>query len=152
LVSSVFPPNTIVTEITDSQHIKVNNNANSDNNNATLSIYQNPPIPIAVIQMYVRLAWNSLVQKRWQEEWCVAMGWFIAHYCTLYAETDGQEVLTIVQSMIHGEVPQGTKPGTVFTVTEAPTNGTFQGLYKNGVFQTPAIDYNLVGNVITMIK
>jgi hypothetical protein len=150
LVSADFPKGTIVTAVTSSA-VTVNNNAIANDNNATLQVYTNPVAPIAVIQLYLRLAYASLVFNRWQEEWCVAMGWFIAHYLTLYIRSDAQQVLTLVQASIHGEAPTGAKPGTIFNLSATPTNGVLQGLYKNGVFQTPGgVDYTLVGNVITM--
>lgn len=149
LVCGNFPKGTVVTVVS-SGGVTVNNNALTANANASLQVYQSPVVPVVVIQLYLNLAYASLVHARWEEQWCVAMGWFIAHYCTLYARSDAVEVLTLVQASIHGEVPGGAKPGTTFTLSGAPPNGALQGLYKNGVFQTPGVDYNLVGNVVTM--
>lgn len=144
-----FPPNTVITKI-NGNVVTFNNNALTTDSTATVQVYQAPVVPITVIQLYLNLANASLVQCRWQEEWLVAMGWFTAHYLTLYARSDAQEVLTIVQSAIHGETPTGTIPGTAFALSVAPVNGVLQGLYKNGVFQTPGVDYTLLGTAITM--
>jgi len=148
VISSDFPPGTVIIGIS-SLNVTFNNNALTNDNNAVFQAYLAPVVPVAVITLYLNLANASLVQCRWQEEWTVAMGWFIAHYLTLYARSDAAEVLTIATSAIHGEIPAGTKPGTTFTLSAAPTNGTLQGYYKNGVFQTPGVDYTLAGNVIT---
>lgn len=43
-------------------------------------------IPLAVLQMYLDLANSSVNQQRWQSYWQTAMGWFIAHFCTLYLQ------------------------------------------------------------------
>ncbi len=149
LVCGDFPPGAIITNISGTT-ITVNNAATATDSAATLQVYAVPVVPVTVIQLYLNLAWSSLAQARWQEQWYVAMGWFCAHYCTLYARSDAVEVLTIAQSAIHGEVPAGTIPGSAFTLSTAPTNGVLQGLYKNGSFQTPGADYTLVGVTIAM--
>jgi len=145
----VFPKGTIITGIS-ADTITLNNPAIITNANATLMVYESSPIPIGVILMYLRLAYDSLVQARWQEEWCVAMGWFTAHYCTLYAKSDASEVFETLQTSMHSEVPSGVKPGTVYTLSSTPPGGALQSLTKNGLFQTPGIDYVLVGSTITM--
>lgn len=43
-------------------------------------------IPAAVLTMYVNLANASIQEARWHDAWYVAMGWFIAHFCTLYLQ------------------------------------------------------------------
>ena len=149
--SSDFPKGSVVIALT-STSVTLNTNAIATDTSATLQVYTNTPIPVAVIQMYLNLATASLMQCRWEEEWFPAIGLFIAHYCTIYAQTDAQEVLALVQASIHGEVPTGTVPGTVFQLSAAPPNGTLQGLFKNGVFQTPGVDYTLFSNTITTVN
>lgn len=39
-----------------------------------------------VIQVFVNLASSCLSYARWADSWRVAMGWFVAHYCTLYLQ------------------------------------------------------------------
>lgn len=115
----------------------------------TAQVYENPPVPVAVIQLYLNLAWASLQQARWQEQWTVAMGFFIAHYLTLYAESDASQVASQLLVAIHGEVPQGTLPGSQFTLSAVPPGGALQSFTVNGVFQTPGADYTLDGLTVT---
>ncbi len=51
-----------------------------------LTTYVAPLVPTAVINAYIYLATNSIFQARWGEMWFVAMGLFIAHYCTLWLQ------------------------------------------------------------------
>jgi hypothetical protein len=52
---------------------------------------------------------------------------------------------------VHGELPQGTLPGSVFVLSAAPpnANGTFT---VNGLLQRPGVDYALSGATITMLS
>jgi len=50
---------------------------------------------------------------------------------------------------VHGEVPSGTRPGTVYTLS-APPPGAVLMLYKNGLLLVPVTDYMLNGNTITL--
>lgn len=43
-------------------------------------------ISSSMVQMYIDLANASLNQRRWQSYWQAAMGWFVAHFCTLYIQ------------------------------------------------------------------
>ncbi|MFP3391011.1 DUF4054 domain-containing protein [Brevibacillus sp. SIMBA_040] len=43
-------------------------------------------VPQPVVQMYIDLANASIQEARWHAYWKVAMGWFIAHFCTLYLQ------------------------------------------------------------------
>lgn len=49
----------------------------------------------------------------------------------------------------HAEVPQGTTPGTVFTISSAPPAGKLD-LFKNGSLLAVGTDYELSGTTITM--
>ena len=46
-------------------------------------------IPQPVLQAYINLASACLVQARWLDSWTLAMGLFVAHYCTLYLQSEG---------------------------------------------------------------
>lgn len=46
----------------------------------------NPVIPTAIIQMYINLATTCIKKDKWFDAWEVAMGWFIAHFLTLYLQ------------------------------------------------------------------
>lgn len=43
-------------------------------------------VPATVIQAYINLANASLQESRWHDSWQLAMGWFVAHFCTLYLQ------------------------------------------------------------------
>jgi len=46
------------------------------------------------------------------------------------------------------EVPAGAFPGTVYTLSQIPV--LIMGLYYNGQFLRPALDYSVSGNQITL--
>ncbi|WP_419877677.1 DUF4054 domain-containing protein [Brevibacillus centrosporus] len=43
-------------------------------------------IPQAIVQMYIDLADACIKEARWRAYWKVAMGWFVAHFCTMYLQ------------------------------------------------------------------
>lgn len=63
----------------------------------TLSIFVAPLVPAVVIALFVATAQGSIFQARWQELWLVAMGLYIAHYCTLWAKAQGNPASTVGQ-------------------------------------------------------
>jgi hypothetical protein len=44
-------------------------------------------LPAMVLQMYINLATASINQARWHSYWKTAIGWFVAHFCTLYLQS-----------------------------------------------------------------
>lgn len=46
----------------------------------------NYTIPEVVAQMYLGLAHACIKEVRWHKSWKLAMGWFIAHFFTLYLQ------------------------------------------------------------------
>jgi hypothetical protein len=62
--------------------------ATAAGSNVSLTTWPSPTIPYPFLLAIVNLASASLVQARWQEMWPLAMGLYIAHYCTLYGYTD----------------------------------------------------------------
>jgi len=46
-------------------------------------------VPTAVIQTFINLASASLQKARWTSSWLLGMHFFVAHYCTLYLESEG---------------------------------------------------------------
>ena len=148
--SAAFPPGTVITGITSGTTITVNNNALATSSTAVLSVYETPPVPTTVIQLYLNLAYASLVFNRWQEQWLVAMGWFISHYLTLWAKSDASEVLSILQAATHGEAPAATLTTGVYTLSAVPPGGVLQTLTNNGVFMSPGVDYTLLGVQVTV--
>lgn len=59
-------------------------------------------VPDGVVSAYIALANACLVQARYQEMWPIAMGWFIAHFLTLYLQTDGNATPTAQQAAQQG--------------------------------------------------
>jgi hypothetical protein len=145
-----LPKGTVITSF-GSGYVVLNNNALTSSSDVVLAVYEQPPVPVSVIQMYLNLAWASLVQRRWQEQWPIAMAWMIAHYLTLFAKSDATEVMETLQAAMHGEGPSGITPGTVYTLSAAPPGGMLQSLTQNGLFLTPGgVDYALNGLTITL--
>lgn len=84
LVTGQFPAGTVIVSTT-ADTITASNPALADD--TTVSVYSSAPIPVAVIQAYLNLAYASLMSSRWREMWAMAMGWYIAHFLTLYAQS-----------------------------------------------------------------
>ena len=43
-------------------------------------------VPQTVVQMYLDLANACIKETRWHSYWATAMGWFVAHFCTMYLQ------------------------------------------------------------------
>lgn len=56
-----------------------------------------------VMQMYCDLAYASLSYNRWHEAWNVAMGWFIAHFLTLYLQSMASAASAAAQVIAAGQ-------------------------------------------------
>jgi hypothetical protein len=88
------------------------------------SLYYAPWLPILVIQLYINLATSCLQQLRWGQMWYLAMGFYVAHFCTLFIQSDqganltAAEVATsglqqgIITSQSAGDVSASTQPVT----------------------------------------
>jgi hypothetical protein len=148
--SSGMPKGTVIVDV-GSGNFTVNTTATVTNTNATVQVYEAAPLPAYVVKLYLNLAYSSLQFVRWQEQWCIAMSLFIAHYLTLFMQASSSEVLTTLATTVHGEVPAGAVPGSVFTLSAVPPGGALQSLTLNGAFQTPGVDYALDGQTVTMI-
>lgn len=55
----------------------------------SLSIYTNPVVPISLINAFIYLASNSIMQVRYQEMWPYAMALYVAHYLTMWLNSQG---------------------------------------------------------------
>lgn len=71
------------------------------------------------------------------------VGGVMAFWCTTPIYTTR---ITAANQAASVQTPQGTLPGTVFTVSGGISSGVFT---VNGLFQTPGIDYTLSNGVIT---
>lgn len=59
-------------------------------------------------------------------------------------------VYLVMAGTLTVEQPSGAYPGTVYTLGTAPGGGVLAGLYYDGLFQRPGIDYTLSGTTITL--
>lgn len=50
-----------------------------------------------IIQMYIDLADASIKEARWHTAWHIAMGWFVAHFATLYLQGTASPTGTAAQ-------------------------------------------------------
>ncbi len=57
-------------------------------------------------------------------------------------------VIATIAGAFTPETPAGAVPGTVYTCTHIPV--VMIGVYVNGLFQRPVLDYALSGNQITL--
>ncbi|NOU95596.1 DUF4054 domain-containing protein [Paenibacillus sp. LMG 31456] len=51
-----------------------------------LSVDGNYTIPPEITQIYINLADACIKESRWRSYWTIAMGWFVAHFITLYLQ------------------------------------------------------------------
>jgi len=93
-----------------------------------LVIYESQIVPLAVIQLYINLAAISLMSSRWRGQWPLAMALYVAHYCTLYAQTDGSPQSTASQ-IVANSLQAG------ITVSQS-ADGVSQGLKELAGFES----------------
>jgi Protein of unknown function (DUF4054) len=89
-----------------------------------VNVYTVPWLPILVIQLYINLASSCLQQLRWGQMWYLAMGFYVAHFATLFIQSDqganltAAEVATsglqqgVITSQSAGDVSASTQPVT----------------------------------------
>jgi Protein of unknown function (DUF4054) len=83
-------------------------------------------LPYAVLQMYVNLASACLVQARWLSMWPMAMGLFVAHYCTLYLLSDGTPANSAGQA-----AQQGLARGIAVSKAAGDVSVTYETVTKD---------------------
>jgi len=85
-----IPPNSYIIAVTPGTSFTLSNPPTTV---GTLSLtFFTPSLfftPLAVISSYIALASASLVQARWQDAWTIGVGLFVAHFLTLYLQSDG---------------------------------------------------------------
>jgi hypothetical protein len=59
-------------------------------------------VPDGVVSAYIALANACLVQARYEETWTIVMGLFIAHFLTLYLQSDGIATPSAAQAAQQG--------------------------------------------------
>lgn len=69
-----------------------------------LTVYpQFGELPTAVIEMYVNMAKESILESRWFSKHKIALGLYIAHYLTMWSETSSATPLTAAELASKGE-------------------------------------------------
>lgn len=79
---------TVIQSVDSSSQVTLTQNA-TQAGSVTLSVFTSPLVPMAAINTYIALASASLVQLRWMDAWPAAMGFFVAHFLTLWLRSDG---------------------------------------------------------------
>jgi len=54
-------------------------------------------IPDDVLDLYISMATASLIELRWKSKWSYAMALYVAHFCTLYLQTQAGPNKTAAQ-------------------------------------------------------
>lgn len=67
-------------------HLTLNANTTAAGSAQQMTFYTAPIVPLAIINMFISLASNSIFQGRWGELWPYAMALYVAHYCTLWGQ------------------------------------------------------------------
>lgn len=60
-------------------------------------------LPETVLQMYIDFANKCVQYKRWDSEWKMGMSLFIAHFCTIYIQSQFPENSTAQQVLAYGQ-------------------------------------------------
>lgn len=60
-------------------------------------------LPSAVINMYVNMAKESILESRWFSKHKIALGLYVAHHLTMWAETSSETPLTAAELAAKGE-------------------------------------------------
>lgn len=60
-------------------------------------------VPVPVLQAYVQMGSESVLESRWHSKWRVALGLYIAHFLTLWAQTASAVPMTPEQLSAKGE-------------------------------------------------
>jgi hypothetical protein len=92
----------------------------------TLSVNNQPLVPLVVLNAFIAAASASTVQARWLDWWQIGLNWYVAHFCTLWCRTEipgsgngfatpGQAVMAGIQNGITvaksaGPSSQGLQP------------------------------------------
>lgn len=78
-----------------------------------------------IVQMYIDLANACVKEARWHDYWKIAMGWFVAHFCTLY---------------LQGTADPGSLAGTVIAAGQAIGLNTSESVGD----VSASVDYNTI--------
>lgn len=114
-------PGSVVTAI-GTNSVTLSGFASASGTQGACSVYTAPFVPLVVLQLYLNLAQASIMQPRWLDAWTLGMALYIAHYATLWLQTEAgpnltaQQVATsglqqgILVSQSAGDVSASTQP------------------------------------------
>ncbi len=102
-----IPPGTTLVSIGSDGAVVLSNPATADGDDAAANVYGAPWVPILVIQMFITLATSHLQQRRWLVTWPFAMALFIAHYMTLFMQTETQSPNLTAAEVVTSGLQQG---------------------------------------------
>jgi hypothetical protein len=137
-----IPDNTFIASITPNTSITLTNPATITATQSPLVIWNATAVPVPVLLAFIALASASLVQPRWLDTWLVAMGWFVAHFATLYARSDGNPNSTpgqIASQGLAGGIQISKQAGDV-----SVSYATLQGIENWGAFNLTVYGQQLV--------
>ena len=77
-------------------------NATATSSTANFTVWNSPLVPFAMIQAYILLASSCLVQARWLSLWPFAMALYVAHFLTLYAQSENGKNITLARAAAQG--------------------------------------------------
>lgn len=113
---------------------------------AIITVYTAQLVPLFIIQTYINLAYASLMSSRWREAWIVAMGFYVAHFLTLYMQSDGRTSGPLGQA-----VASGLQAG--ITVSESADGVSWSGQILSGLQNWGAWQLTSYGvQLITMAR
>ena len=78
--------------------------ATSAQSGSQAQIFTAPMIPLAVLNVFITLASASLAQGRYLDSWTFVMALYIAHFVTLWLQSEGQPATTAGQAASAGLV------------------------------------------------
>lgn len=99
-------------------------------------------VPLIVLDLYIALASASLNQARWQAAWQTGMALYVAHFATLWLQSEGDPVSTAGQAAATG-LAQGiivSKSVGDVSVSMQP----YQGFEAWGAFQQTVYGQQLI--------
>lgn len=121
IVANGFAPGTIIMAVSGTS-LTLSNSASATATGVVADAYLKPWVPLVVMQIFINLASASIMQARWKTTWTFGMALFIAHYVTLWMQTETQPQGTAAQvansglqqgmlvSEAAGDVSAGLKP------------------------------------------
>lgn len=96
-----IPAGTTILSVTGTA-VVLSANATATNAAEAALFYAAPLVPLAVMNAYILLASASVMQSRWQDGWALGMALSIAHYATLWLQSDGNGATTAAQAAQQG--------------------------------------------------